>query len=149
MNHSINDADFEDALDRHGADPARWPEPLRAQLSAWLDTSPSAQASFAEARRLEEELAATFATVPVPLGLKTRILARVSPREPWLDWLTKQIWRPVGLACVPLALGFALGMGVADDTGDLEDSVLVAFSDPTDFVDTDLLADTDMTGDEL
>ena len=42
-------------------------------------------------------------------------------------------WRPVGAACVPLALGFALGLGGAEDTADLEDSVLVAFDVAPDF----------------
>jgi len=133
MNEDINAEKLADALDRYGANPVRWPQAMREAMPALLRSSPHARATLAEAQQLDAALDAVFAAAPAPLGLKTRILAKAPRREPWLDWLAVKLWRPVSLACVPLALGFALGMGVDEDTGDLEDSVLVAFSDAADF----------------
>ena len=123
---------FEEALDRYGADLKRWPDDLRAGAEALLASSPQAQALLAEAVELDAALGVAFAVPPVPAGLATRIKARAERRDVWLEWLTALVmrpWRPAGLACLPLLLGFAVGLGAAEDTADLEDSVLVAFSD--------------------
>ena len=123
---------LEAELDRYGADLLRWPDDRRAIAEGLLESSSSAQRLLAEAAELDAALAAAFAAPPVPMGLETRINARAERRDVWLEWLTTTVlmrpWRPLGAACVPLVLGFALGLSAAEDTADLEDSVLVAFS---------------------
>ena len=65
--------DFQDSVDRWGADLATWPEPQRAAALTLLDQSPAARAVLAEARRLRD-LARGAATVSAPRGLVQRIL---------------------------------------------------------------------------
>ena len=74
-----------------------------------------------------------------PPDLAGRILDRLPPQSGWqrlFDWLLPSssgdgLWRPVAVALVPLALGFALGLGSgAQDPDPLYDDVLaLAFSD--------------------
>lgn len=135
-NAPLDENDFEDFLDRQGADPARWPPAAHAQATALLRSSARARALLAEAQRLEEGLADAFRSVPAPPGLAARILANVSAVPQggtWTErlaiWMAGTIWRPVGLASLPLILGFALGMGFAPDTADLEAQVLIVLSD--------------------
>ena len=116
-------------LDRYGAESAQWPVALRKQALALIESSVDARRLFEDARLLEDALDAVLADTPVPLGLKTRILANARPRDPWLDWFTVRIWRPAALACLPLAVGFAVGTNFADDAADLEDRILIAFAD--------------------
>ena len=123
----LQNADLDELLSRHGAKPSRWPAEVRAPAEALLRNSASARALAAEAERLERALHA-MPTPPVPIGLRTRILANATLADAWLQWLTTSLWRPASLACLPLLLGIALGANVAGDTGDLEDRVLVAFS---------------------
>ena len=123
----LQNADLDELLSRHGAKPSRWPAEARAPAEALLRNSAGARALVAEAERLERGLDA-MPTHPVPIGLRTRILANARPQDAWLRWLTTSLWRPASLACLPLLLGIALGANVAGDTGDLEDRVLVAFS---------------------
>ena len=121
---------FADALDRYGTDMQRWPGDLRAMAEEMLESSPDAGALLAEAVELDAALGAAFAAPSLPVGLEARINARAERRDVWLEWLTAFVmrpWRPVGAACVPLVLGFALGLGAAEDTADLEDSMLAAF----------------------
>ena len=120
---------FEDLLDRHGVAPADWPTALREQALALLETSVDARRVFDEAQWLSDALDTALTDAPAPLGLKTRIVAKARSRDPWLDWFTVRIWRPVALACLPLAAGFAVGINFADDPADLEDQILIAFAD--------------------
>lgn len=126
---------FAELLDRHGAEPARWPVAVRSMALLLVDAEPAAQGLLQEARRLEVALSALPAP-PVPSGLKSRIIARLTNAQPiflpdrMLDWLTTALWRPLLLASLPLAFGFTLGIGVYQDTGEPEDSLaLLIFSD--------------------
>lgn len=141
----FGNTELDELLSRHGTQPRNWPAEARPPAQALLRESASARALLAEAERLERALAA-MPTPPVPLGLRTRILANATPRDAWLQWLTTRVWRPASLACLPLLLGIALGANVADDTADLEDSVLVAFS--ADAFDDAALADLALPEDE-
>ena len=134
----FSERDFEDLLDRHGADSTHWPSRHQLPAALLLDRSPMARALLDDARRLHAALQA-LPTPTTPPGLHARIVANAQPRPGWLDWLTTSAWRPASLACVPLLLGFVVGSGVADDTTDLEESVLVAFAD-ADFADYELPA---------
>ncbi len=140
MSRPIDINDFEDALDRHGADSSLWPETVRIRATALLESSARARDLLAEAKRLQQALSDALPTVPAPPGLKTRILANLPRRDPWLEWLTMKRWRLVALACVPLALGFAVGLNVVEDTASWEDRVLVAFSE-TEFAEFELPGD--------
>ncbi len=124
--------DFAAALDRHGADPARWPQALRGRAPALLESSAQARALLDEARRLDAALDAALPAPDTPPGLQTRILANTPQPEPWPGWLAALMantWRPLGLGCLPLVLGFALGLNFADDLGDLEEQTPLAFSE--------------------
>ena len=129
MNTELDVQRFEGLLDRHGAEPADWPAALREQALTLLDSSDDAKRLYDEARLLHDTLDTILVETPTPLGLKARVLANTSRRDPWLDWLTVRIWRPVVLGCLPLAVGFAAGANFADDAADLEDQVLIAFAD--------------------
>ena len=129
MNTEFDEHQFDALLDRHGAEPAGWPDALREQALKLLESSADAKRLYDEARLLDDTLDTILAETPQPLGLKTRVLANTPRRDPWLDWFTVRIWRPVALGCLPLALGFAAGANFADDPTDLEDQVLIAFAD--------------------
>lgn len=125
-------ADLEQALGHHGADLDRWPAPLALRVRELLESSASARQLFEEARRLDAVLDEMLPDVPVPLGLKTRVLANVPLAEPWLQWWTAKAWRPAALALVPLVVGIGVGMNVAgsvdeDPATDGEDTLLVLF----------------------
>ena len=129
MNTEFDMPRFEALLDRHGAEQADWPAALRQQALKLLESSDDAKRLYDDARLLDDTLDTILVEAPRPLGLKTRILANTPRRDPWLDWFTVRIWRPVVLGCLPLALGFAVGANFADDAADLEDQVLIAFAD--------------------
>ena len=135
-NAPFDENDFEDFLDRQGADPARWSPAAHSRATALLRSSARARAVLAEAQRLEEVLGDAFPSLPAPPGLAARILAKASEAPQggtWTErltiWMAGAIWRPVGLASLPLILGFALGMGFAPGTADLEAQVLIVLSD--------------------
>ena len=129
MNSEFDLQRFEALLDRHGAEPVGWPVELRERALKLLESSADARRLQDEARLLDNTLDTILAETPQPLGLKTRVLANTPRRDPWLDWFTVRVWRPVVLGCLPLAVGFAVGANFADDPTDLEDQVLIAFAD--------------------
>lgn len=129
MNTDFDVQRFEALLDRHGAEQAHWPAVLREQALKLLESSGDAKRLYDEARLLHDTLDAMLVETSTPVGLKTRILANTPRRDPWLDWFTVRMWRPVVLGCLPLAVGFAVGANFADDPVDLEDQVLIAFAD--------------------
>ena len=123
---------FEEALDRYGSQVQEWPQDLRPGAEELLESSPAARALLAEAVQLDVALDVAFAAPAVPAGLGARIAARAERRDLWLEWLIAFLmrpWHPVLAACLPLLLGFAFGLGGAEDTADLEASVLVALTD--------------------
>ena len=129
MNTTFDQHAFETLLDRHGSEAADWPAESRAQALELLESSTDARQLHAEARLLDETLDELLPVANLPLGLGTRIVANAPHRDPWLQWLAVRLWRPAALACLPLAVGFAVGNTFADDAADLEDQVLVAFAD--------------------
>ena len=138
---SMEIAEFENYLDRYGADFDDWPAAHRnagVQLAA---TDESAAQLLAATRLLTTTLGEM--TTPEPsASLAERILAATldepAPATPApppslidraIDWLTGAVWRPVGLAFVPLVLGFAIGLNVQEDVSDFESEVtMLAFS---------------------
>lgn len=136
-------AEFEALLDRHGGDRRRWPAAERTRAAALLASSGDATALLRTAERLDVALGAVLAAPAPPLGLRERIVARTPQRDAWLDWLANRLWRPVGLAGVPLLLGFAMGAAAVQEAAGpdvpLEDRALVAFE--ADFVEYELPAE--------
>ena len=120
-----------DLLDRHGSNPERWPEALRAPALALVRTDTDAERLLDEARALDAALDALPAPA-MPSHLPRQVLDAL-PRdfaEVALEWLAANFWRPVGFALAPLLVGFALGNAQQDGTGDLEDAVtLLAFDE--------------------
>ena len=131
-------------LDRHGAHTMHWPPALRPRAEALLEASADARAALRTAQRLDAALDAVLAAPPAAPALATRIIARAPQRDAWLDWLASHLWRPVGLACAPLLLGFAVGAVAQPESlgldavleAALEDRALAAFE--TDLADYEL-----------
>lgn len=131
--------EFEALLDRHGGNRGRWPAEQRNAAEALLRSHVDAGALLRAAERLDAALDAALRAPGCPLGLCERIVARTPPRDAWLDWLASRLWRPVGLASMPLLLGLAVGAAAVPETGAdaaLEDRALVAFEG--DFADHEL-----------
>lgn len=63
---------FRTLADSYGADLQRWPEPLRAQARALLDTSAQAQALMARARELDQAIAAAGAAREARIWVRSR-----------------------------------------------------------------------------
>lgn len=137
---AMSDSDFERLLDRHGADSSAWPAAAQARAAALLASSAAARANLDSARLLDAALDAALAPAPTPLGLRARIVVRAERAGSRLGWWNAA-WRPVGVACAPLVLGFGLGVAFGldglEDAADLEARVLLAFS-ASDFADLEL-----------
>ncbi|WP_181313747.1 hypothetical protein [Phreatobacter cathodiphilus] len=73
--------DFQDALDRFGADLGRWPAVERALGEALLREDPSLGVLVAEARRLKA-LVASAPPVRAPAGLADRIVSLATASAP-------------------------------------------------------------------
>ncbi|MGD8416200.1 MAG: hypothetical protein PVH91_04010 [Pseudomonadales bacterium] len=117
---TMNLKTFTDHLDRFGPDLVSWPEPARQPARVLLDTSEAARAAHRAATTVDRLLHALPAE-PAPSHLPARILAAIEPTrqrtaDPLLrltEWFAGALWRPVLAACIPLAVGFALGVAVA------------------------------------
>ena len=125
---------FEHALDRYGPDFDRWPVGLVAEGRTLVEHSTAARELLDEARQLESALDHLLPSVTAPLGLRSRVLANLPPRDAWFEWLTVKAWRPAALALVPLAVGFGIGLnaaqGAATEDAAAEGDVLLALFDP-------------------
>lgn len=99
-------------------------EPLAERRAEW------------HAERLDELLAEPY---DAPPALARRILDGLPSQSRWqrfFDWLTPadrdgRLWRPAVAALLPLAFGFALGLGVGEQGEDslYDDVLLLAFTD--------------------
>jgi len=139
----VTATEFEEYLDRYGADIGTWPAALAEPAQMLIERSAVASALHDEAQRTQAMLRDAFTDIE-PIGLKTRILANLeaAPGRSWLDWLTGALWRPAALALVPLVLGFALGVNYAPHDNDFEDAVtLLVFADLASFDDEGFGAD--------
>lgn len=136
----LSEQEFEHLLDRHGADSSAWPAAAQRPAAALLAASATARANLEDARLLDSALDAALAPVLTPLGLRARIVVRAKHAEARLRWWSAA-WRPLGVACAPLLLGFGLGVVFGldglEDAAELEARVLLAFS-ASDFADLEL-----------
>ncbi len=116
MNTNMTPERFEQLVEIHGSQPARWPAQERQAAEAWQRDNPAAAALCREHAQLEALLDA----LPVPAlpGLEQRVLQRAaslatdSLLDQAIDWLLPRgdrllawIWRPALVACLPLVCG--------------------------------------------
>lgn len=126
----MNSERFQIFLDRHGADPARWPPSERAAADRFVSRDPEAAALLRAAQRLDTALARHVRSVTADAAafetalarVRTRLAAPLPPqREPFwrlplvlLDWKLAPAWpRMAALACCAV-LGFMVGLAGLD-----------------------------------
>ncbi len=129
----MTDDEFEDALDRWGADLNRWPEREAGKARRVLAVSRRARRMLTAARSLDEQLRGLRDHAP-PAYLEPRIMARLDTNgvPGWVfPWIVRGRWRPALLALAVGAGGFLLGQSVAGpEYSELTEEVMtLAFSD--------------------
>ena len=113
-------------LDRHGADPARWPAHERAKVEGLIANAPEARRAVEKARRLDAALGRYGNTATPDDAALARLTAKLNGPLPaqkrpfWrmpavlLDWQFAPAWpRMAALACCAV-LGFAIGISGVD-----------------------------------
>lgn len=133
----MNPQRLQQLIDAYGADPARWPREERGASDA---SSAALGDALREAEALENALDAAFEPVPLPLGLRARVLAAAPrPRRGWWLELAEALGGP-RLAAPVFACALSLGLGLAwllpaDGAaveGELDNYLALAWIDPTD-----------------
>ena len=84
--------------------------------AGWVGGPPMTEAELDQ--QLDRWLAELRGHV-APAGLASAIMARIEPPErfeQFLAWLTARLWRPVLIGALPVIAGFALGLGVPQQT---------------------------------
>ena len=122
---------FELKLDQFGSNLDQWPDDERRVAIELREQNPSARLL------LQNELALVASIekamfVPIPYGLKRRILDRVQVENKplWLEVIFKNLWRPIALAVIPVAVGFVAGAATQESYSELNlELVLETFSD--------------------
>jgi len=127
-------------LDRHGADPARWPAHERVTVERLIAGDPDARRVLEKARRLDAALGGYGAAAPDDAAL-ARLTAKLNGPLPaqkrpfWrlpavlLDWQFAPAWpRMAALACCAV-LGFAIGLTGIDRQFDTQTTTSVSSSD--------------------
>lgn len=122
MKQEMSSQRFAQLLASYGADAARWPEAERAAAQTFLDNNAGTRAMVCDALALDQWLQAPASQVPVFSGLEARLLRHKLPSatrgapERLLAWLVpatrlelRQLWRPLAVACLPLAIGLLVG----------------------------------------
>lgn len=138
---------FAQLLACYGAQPERWPAAERAAALMLLDNNVNVRSMASEAGQLDQWLLLSVSHSPAFADLETRLLQRELPApvrsliERLLLWLLpspelpwRQLWRPVAVACLPLAIGLLVGFQVelvpeTDATSVEEELYLISLSD--------------------
>jgi hypothetical protein len=127
-------------LDRHGADPARWPTRDRAAAERLIASDADARDLFEEARRLDSGLVRHIKSVQPDAAALARLSAGLAgPLPPqkrpfWrlptvlLDWQFAPAWPRMAALAGCAVLGFAIGIAGLDRRID-DQSVNVSNSD--------------------
>jgi hypothetical protein len=132
----MNVQEFEAALDRHGADLARWPEALRAGAADLLREDAEAARLLAAAERVAHLLGEAVEPIPVDAALVGRIIAGVQvPGRTEGELRLRPTRRLVAFASaamlIALTIGFTAGYLIPTDEGDDAVAALV-FGDDLD-----------------
>jgi ferric-dicitrate binding protein FerR (iron transport regulator) len=108
--------EFEDALDRYGADLAGWPEALRAEAERLVASSPEAERLYRQAERLDRLFSPGFVPPPPSVArivahatqpIRLRLMARIE-RALGFD-LFGFGWAHAGGLAACLLIGLAIG----------------------------------------
>jgi len=137
--------DFEDLLDRHGVDLARWPEDVRTDAQALAERSDQARAALRDAKALSSVLEQAPAG-EVHSALAARILATAPgvdrnaeqtnqnvAQGGWLNSLISALWpefgwvRPAGLMLASLVAGLYVGIAAPSAETVNEETDLFAY----------------------
>lgn len=105
---------FRDLVDRHGADPIRWPSTVRPLAEALTAADPAARRLQDDARRLERLVASVAAPQPVDAAFVGRVLGRieghVGVRETAFRFTRRLAFASATALTVCLVAGVALGL---------------------------------------
>ena len=127
-------------LDRHGADPARWPSRERTAAERLIANDPEAREVFEDARRLDAALIRRGQAIEPDAAALTRLSARLNgplPRQKrpfWrlpavlLDWQFAPAWPRMAALAGCAVIGFAIGITGLDRRIDGQ-SVIVSSAD--------------------
>jgi hypothetical protein len=122
----MNNEQFKSFLDRHGADPARWPPDRRDVAERVMANDAQARRSFAAAQRLDALLAHHMQSQDSDASSRARVMTRLAqplPRQKqpfWrlpsvlLDWEFAPAWPRMAALGACAALGFFIGIAGID-----------------------------------
>ncbi len=130
----MNIEDFEDGLDRYGADLDAWPEELSTAAHALIASNDPVSFRASELVRATVDLdtlltGASTTAHPAPPYLRNRILANlehaeeVDPVGRLLRWFGDSLWRTAITALLPLIVGFGAGVfteGQSDNLAEID-----------------------------
>jgi hypothetical protein len=111
----MNEARFMVLLGAYGADFTRWPEEVRDEAGAFLETAPHRIKDVWESERGFDHLLALERDMPVSIALETHVLSMapdrrsVRPQLPAFSLRAMPRWATGGAMAASLALGFAVG----------------------------------------
>ncbi len=125
-------------LDRHGADPARWPQDERTTVERLIAHSAEAGELFAETQRFEAALKRHVQMASVDDAAAERVMARLMPALPrqkmsfWrlpavlLDWQFAPAWPRMAALGACALIGFFIGISGVDRQIDRINGISVA-----------------------
>lgn len=138
---------FAQLLASYGAEPERWPDAERTAALSYMVNNVGTQSVVSDAMVVDTWLQSAAPQAPAFAGLEMKLLQRVLPPRAqslidrllvWLlpapDLILRQLWRPVAVACLPLAIGLLVGFQVelapeAYATSVEEELYLISLSD--------------------
>lgn len=138
----MNMEQFQDLLDRHGADLGRWPREERTQAEHLVADNAEARAALTQARRLDAALSRLIDKQDADDAAVMRVVAKLNarplPRQKvplWrlpavlLDLQFAPAWPRVAALCACAVLGFYIGISGLDRRIDRFDGSFAASSD--------------------
>ncbi|SDD60280.1 hypothetical protein [Aquimonas voraii] len=133
----MNPQRMQQLIDAYGADATRWPSAEGGRSALPIDALGRA---LREADALDRALDASFESMPLPLGLRARILASAPAlRRTWWQELAEalggaRLAAPVFACALSLGIGLAwlLPAGGSAVDGELDNYLALAWIDPTD-----------------
>jgi hypothetical protein len=121
----MNRQQFQQALDRHGGDLARWPLPLGEDARRFVAGDDEAARQLREALRLEMLMADAFRPLPMDEALVGRIVSGARGEKRVNGIQLRPTRRLVALASMATALALVIGFtaGYFDAPDDSEDAI--------------------------
>ena len=135
-------------VESYGADFQQWPEDERVDALKFSRTSTDAMSLLDQAAELDRHLAlfelpnSELSVQRIEMGILSALeqeTLKQGSLERLLGWvlpdfddLSHTLWRPMLVACMPLLLGIAIGLTLANNTYELssdEELSLLAFTD--------------------